>query len=119
MTAQDDLTLHSSAPPARSRAPLLARVDLAVGTLVLALGTWLVAEPSRVARSAAATGRPMVDEGSMLPAGGMLIFLPIGALLVAAGIGLWRHRPWGRVVHYVAIFWPFLLGAIIIVAEGM
>ena len=41
----------------------------------------------------------MIDEGSMLPAGGGLIFLPIGALLVAAGIGLWRHRPWGRVVH--------------------
>ena len=56
MTAQDDLTLHTAAPPSRPRAPLLARVDLALGTLALTLGTWLVVEPSRVAGSAAGNG---------------------------------------------------------------
>jgi hypothetical protein len=119
LTTPDDLTLHDSAPPTRPRPPLLARVDVALGALALALGTWLLVEPSRVARSAAASGQAMIDEGAMLPAAGLLIFLPIGALLVAAGIGLWRDRTWGRVVHYVALFWPFLLAAIVVVAEGM
>jgi hypothetical protein len=90
-----------------------------MGALALALGAWLVAEPSRVARSAVASGQRMVDEGAMLAAGAIFVLLPIGTLLVAAGVGLRRRRTWGRVLHYLALFWPFLLGAVIIVAQGL
>lgn len=116
MTGQNDFTPDDFSAARSPQAPPLAGIDVVAGILALALGTGFVLDPAPHAR---ADGLPRVDQGSILALGAILFILPTGALLLAAGVGLWRRRPWGRVLHYVAFSWPFLVAAIIIVTWSL
>jgi uncharacterized membrane protein (DUF2068 family) len=113
---QEDSMPDDSSAGESPQAPSLAGIDVAAGILALALGTAFVLNPSGHSR---ADSLHRGDEGSILALGAILFVLPTGALLLAAGVGLWRGRRWGRVLHYVALSWPFLVGAIIVVTWSL
>lgn len=107
---QDDETPHDSSAAGSPRVPLLARRDFRGGILALASGAMFLLSPRR--------SPPQSDEGAIPGLFAVVFLLPVGTLLVAAGVARWRGHSWGRVFHYLALLWPFLIIAIFSLVFG-
>jgi hypothetical protein len=105
MMRQDETPLDSPAVDSL-RVPLLSRIDIRGGSLLLAIGGAFVLSPGGDPHR---SGPPRSDEGALLAFGALTFLLPIGTLLVAAGVARWRGYGWGRAFHFLALLWPFLI----------
>jgi hypothetical protein len=89
-----------------------ARIDLALGAVLLLAVAWCHYEAALERKEAILRYGHNVDSGAYIAILGTLFLFPFGLMFLAAGIGLWRRWRIARVLHWMV--WIAVLGVIVV-----
>jgi uncharacterized membrane protein len=96
-------------PREQRRISWKARIDLALGAILLGGLFWSFHESALERQEAIQRYGHTVDAGAYVALIGMLFLLPMGLLFLTAGIGLWRGWRIARFLHWLAVIASVLL----------